>query len=99
MAVSNTATKVMELKTNPAISTFWKSSENACTSVVIPQELERSAKAISQLKKVSGKAVTEPLKNLFRNITPKITPKMKYPEERDVRKAFGSMSINDREKP
>jgi len=67
---------------------------------VTPLKLEKSAKAISQLKKVSGKAVTNPLKNLFWNMTPKITPKMKYPEKTNVRKTFGSMSINDRrEKP
>ena len=64
-----------------------------------PLELEKSAKAISQLKKVSGKAVTRPLRKLFRNMTPKITPRMKYPEKTNVRKAFGSMSINDRRKP
>jgi hypothetical protein len=98
-AVSNAAKKVMKLKINPAINTFWKPLENASTKAANPLELEKSAKATTQLKKVRGKTPTEPLKNLFRNITPKPNPKMKYPEEIDRRKTLGSMSIKNRQKP
>jgi hypothetical protein len=97
--VSNTAAEVSELKTNPATNAFWKSSENALARAVIPLELEKSVKAISQLKRVRGKAITKPLKNLFRNMTPKANPKMKCPENMYVVNAIGSMSIISRERP
>jgi hypothetical protein len=66
---------------------------------VIPLELEKSTKAINQLRKVSGKAATAPLQNLFRNTTPKNSPKRKYPEEIDMRKELRSISMKDKEKP
>ncbi len=69
------------------------------TRAVIPLELEKSVKEISQLKRVNGKAITKPLKNLFRSVTPKANPKMKCPEKMYVVNAIGSMSIISRERP
>jgi len=66
---------------------------------LIPLEPEKSKNAISQLRRVKGKAITKPLKNLFRNTTPKANPKMKCPEKMYMVKALGSMSKVSREKP
>ncbi len=66
---------------------------------MIPLKLEKSTNAISQLRRVKGKAITKPLRNLFRNTTPKASPKMKCPEKMYMVKASGSMSIVNREKP
>ncbi len=66
---------------------------------MIPLELEKSKNAISQLRRVRGKAITKPLKNLFRKTTPKANPKMKCPEKMYMVKALGSMSKVSREKP